>query len=90
LAHIVAHWKALSEDYNKIVWPGFAKKKDKPLTLLKKHRLGPQNAPESLGPGKSQKFTIRLPRWRSMLIEWKRWVATNIHLEGIEEPIVLI
>jgi hypothetical protein len=81
LAHIVARWKALIKHYNIVAWYWFTKGELGPLNLYIKHHLGPQNGPESLEPRKSEKIITKLPRWRTALSQWKRWVATNIHLD---------
>ena len=77
--HMIAHWKDLSEDYNifeKIPWWNFAT-----ATYPKKHRLGPQNCSRSSGLEKLLKIVncqnVRKLFWAS----WKRWVATDIHLD---------
>jgi hypothetical protein len=44
----------------------------------KKHYLGPQNDPISLGPEKKHG---KLPGGRTIVNNWKRWVATDIHLD---------
>jgi hypothetical protein len=47
--------------------------------MAKKHNLTPQNDPASLGHEKL--YIKKWPRWRTVLSKWKRWVATNIHLD---------
>jgi len=46
-----------------------------------KHHLRPQNGPESLGHEKLQ--IKKLPRWRPLLSQWKRWVAIDVHLHHV-------
>jgi hypothetical protein len=74
---IVARWESLTKNYNFVQWPGCVKHTPKPLNFPKKHNLRPQNDPRSLEP---KKIITKLPRWRTVLSQWKRWVSIDIHL----------
>ena len=77
--HMIAHWRDLSEDYNifdKIPWWNFAT-----ATYPKKCRLGPQNGSRSSGPEKLLKIVNCQNARKLFWASWKRWVATDIHLD---------
>jgi hypothetical protein len=76
----ISYWKVLSEDYTYFYHT---------LTFVfsvtvagpKKCCLGPQNDPKSLGPKKLEN-NFQNGNWA--LIQWNRWVDTDIHLDHLK------